>query len=317
MRASASDAEIARILGIRHHVVRRAIGIFLERGIFIQRSAFVDPFVLGLHHETTLISLPSESQRHYGKLRELLANSEESVAVIEHGGPSQLEVRTYTRGPAHLQAFFEDLAKKFPHPFRITGTLTILEQEYSGVWEPGSQPKMEGSMGYAAIGAQRQQVQLDEVDHSILSALCNAKYLNWKQLAQHLSMPVSTLSYRIAALEKARVIQGHYYVVDVKVFHDLPILLHVSGKVMTERERFELKKFCRLHPKVAWMSVFFGAQAAEMLVRVQSYDEARTIMAEASQHLAGVADSLHMTAPIKFFKWSDYPFKRHETLTGR
>jgi DNA-binding Lrp family transcriptional regulator len=136
MQANASEADIARLLRVREYTVRAAIGMFLERRVFIQRSAFVNPYALGLHHDATRLSLPLESQKHYAKFREILAHAEESVSVIEHGGAFQLELRTYTRCAEHLQAFYESLAEKFPYPFRIHGSMKVLEQEYSGILDP-------------------------------------------------------------------------------------------------------------------------------------------------------------------------------------
>jgi hypothetical protein len=107
------------------------------------------------------------------------------------------------------------------------------------------------------------------------------------------------------------VIQGHYYVLDVKVFNDMPILLQISSRALKEAERAAIRKFCRLHPKVAWMSLLFGSISAEMLVRVQSHEEARAIMSDISDHFVGVIDRVYMTPPLKFFKWSDYPFKKY------
>lgn len=316
MQATASESEIARLLGVREHIVRRTIRMFLDSGVFIQRSAFVNPFALGLTHQSTLLSLPLESQKQYSKFREILATSEESVAVIEHGGPCQLELRTYTRDSYHLQTFFEGLTKRFPHPFHIHESLTILEQEYSGIPAPDLAPKTRPLLGYSPLPPGSKAARLEERDHEILSVLCNSKYLNWNQVARELSMPTSTLTYRVGNLEKSGVIQGHYYVVDVKVFNDLPILIQVSSKALKEEERLALKKFCRLHPKVAWMSIFFGSQSAEMLVRVQNHDEARAVLSDLATHFVGIITSARMTAPLKFFKWSDYPFRKYATLTG-
>jgi DNA-binding Lrp family transcriptional regulator len=290
--------------------------MFLDSGILIQRSAFVNPFMLGLTHQTTLLSLPLESQKYYSNFRDLLARSEESVAIIEHGGNRQIEVRTYTRGPSHLQHFFDSLATTFAHPFHIQESLTILEHEYPGISSPDLASRKRPPLGYAPLPDGSMAVKLEERDHAILSALCNSKYLSWNQVARELSMPTSTLTYRIANLEKSGVIQGHYYVRDVTVFKDLPILLQVLSRALKAEERLAIKKFCRIHPKVAWMSMFLGSQSAEMLVIVQNYDEARSVISDFSTHFAGSIDSVQMTAPLKFFKWSDYPFRNYETLVG-
>lgn len=316
MQATASESEIARLLGVREHIVRRTIRMFLDSGVFIQRSAFVNPFALGLTHQSTLLSLPLESQKHYTKLRETLANAEESVAVIEHGGPFQLELRTYTRDAYHLQKFFSDLAKKFPYPFHIHESLTILDHEYSGTPCPDLPPKARPILGYAPLPPGSKATRLEERDHAILSVLCNSKYLNWNQVARELSMPTSTLTYRVANLERAGVIQGHYYVLDATVFKDLPLLIQVSSRALQEEERLAIKKFCRLHPKVAWMSTFLGSQSAEMLVRVQNHDEARAVLSDIATHFVGIISSARLTAPLKFFKWSDYPFRKYATLSG-
>lgn len=311
MQASKSEAEIARDLGMRMHTVRRTIQMFLERKIFIQRSAFVNPFVLGLTHHSTLLSLPLGSQKHYLKFRHILANIEGAVAVIEHGGAHQLELRTYTNSLWHLQNIFDAIAKEFEYPFRIHESLTILEHEFPGLspWNP--LPKEQRIFGYGPLPGRSEAIQLDERDHAILSTLCNSKYMSWNQVAREVSMPTSSLTYRIAHLEKLGVIQGHYYVVDVRMFNDLPILLQVSSRALKVEDRNAIKNFCRLHPKVAWMSILFGSLSAEMLVRVQSHEEARSIISDMSNQFLGTIDSVYMTAPLKFFKWSDYPFKKH------
>jgi DNA-binding Lrp family transcriptional regulator len=186
----------------------------------------------------------------------------------------------------------------------------ILEHEYPGLSPLVPLARNWPILGYAALAKGTAAIKLEERDHAILSALCNSKYMSWSQVARELAMSTSTLTYRIANLEKLGGIQGHYYVVDVKIFNDLPILLHVSSIALKEEHRIAIKKFCRLHPKVAWMSILFGSISAEMLVRVQSHEEDRAIISDFSNEFVGIVDSVYMTAPLKFYKWSDYPFKR-------
>ena len=310
MQANASEAEMARLLGIREHIVRRTVRMFLERKIFIQRSAFVNPFVLGLTHHSTKLSLPLESQKYYLKFRDILASVDGSVAVIEHGGAHALELRTYSHGLSHLQSIFETIAKQFSHPFHIHESLTILEHEYPGLSPSGQLDQDRPILGFGPLPAGSAAIQLEERDHAILFALCNSKYMSWNQVARELSMPTSTLIHRIANLEKKGVIQGHYYVLDVKVFNDLPVLLQVSSRVLKEDDRLAIREFCRLHPKIAWMSILLGSISAEILVRVQSHEEARAIMSDISDRFVGMIDRVYMTPPLKFFKWSDYPFKK-------
>jgi DNA-binding Lrp family transcriptional regulator len=258
-----------------------------------------------------MLSLPLESQKHYAKFRDVLASVDGSVAVIEHGGAHQLELRTYSPSSWHLQNIFETIGQNFLHPFHIHESLMILEHEYSGLSPTAPIAKNRPILGFGPHPPGSIAIQLEERDHAILFALCNSKYMSWNQVARELSMPASTLTNRIANLEKKGVIQGHYYVLDVKVFNDLPILLQVSSRVLKEDDRLAIREFCRLHPKVAWMSILLGSISAEILVCVQSHEEARAIMSDISDRFAGVIDRVYMTPPLKFFKWSDYPFKKY------
>jgi DNA-binding Lrp family transcriptional regulator len=258
-----------------------------------------------------MLSLPLESQKHYVRFRDILASVDGAVAVIEHGGAHALELRTFSHGLFHLQSIFETIAKQFSHPFHIHESLTILEHEYPGLVPLGPLAKDRPILGFGPLPAGARTIHLEERDHAILFALCNSNYMTWNQIARELSIPTTTLTHRIANLEKWGVIQGHYYVLDVKVFNDMPILLQISSRALKEAERAAIRKFCRLHPKVAWMSLLFGSISAEMLVRVQSHEEARAIMSDISDHFVGVIDRVYMTPPLKFFKWSDYPFKKY------
>jgi DNA-binding Lrp family transcriptional regulator len=80
------------------------------------------------------------------------------------------------------------------------------------------------------------------------------------RLARHLCMPASSLTYRVQNLEKLGVIVGHYYIVDVKALNELPVCLKVQSKVLSAKEKQRLRIFCQKHPRIAWITFFFGAQ---------------------------------------------------------
>lgn len=316
MQADTPETEIARLLDVREHTVRRTIMSCFESGILLRRSVFINPHVLGLTYNVATISLPLKSQKFQKSFLELLVSAEESVAVYELGGESQCDLRFLTRSGDHRKRFLEQIAERFPHPFHIRSSFVIEEQEYSGISEPEMPKDAIPLFRFGPLPAGNKALEISEQDHLILSSLSNGSFRNLGQLARHLSLAPSTLNYRIQSLEKSGIILGHYYIVDFKALHQLPIWVRVNSKVLREKEKQAILKFCRAHPRVAWMSLFFGGQSAEIFLRVSSFAEASSIVTEISSHFEGIVDSVAMEPQIQFHKFSTYPFRQYGTLVG-
>ena len=158
--------------------------------------------------------------------------------------------------------------------------------------------------------------RIDDIDHGILSALANQSYLNLEQVARVLRMPATTLRYRILNLEDAGVITGHFYLMDPKVFNDIPICLQIRSRSLRESEKESLKRFALQHPRISWIGFFLGEQSAEIYTLVQNYEEAQSVIADLGAQFKDVIDSAHITPQLNFYKYSTYPFQRYETLIG-
>ena len=317
MQADATESDIARILKIRESTVRTAIRMFLDKGILVRRSIFVDPIILGLSHYIIPLSLPLNAAKKKKQLIKALAEAEETAAVYELGGEFQIEARVYVRNVLHLEEYLERIASQFPEHLHIGSLLSIVHHEYSGVWHADAAPKARPLFNYGASVSPRKICTIDEQDHVILAALANLYYLSIRQVARALSIPPSTLSYRISHLEKIGVIKGHYYIVDVKVFRESPYFLQVKSRVLTSAEKFAFRRFCQLHPRIPWMSFLLGERTAEILARVANHDEATAIVEELSHHFGDVLGAITMTPLSNFFKFSTYPLRKYSTLTGR
>ncbi len=314
LQANAPESAIARLLDVREHVVRRTMMILFESGILLRRSIFINPFMLGLSYHVVTISLPSKAQKHQKSFMELLASADETVAVYELGGETQCELRFLSRGAEHCKRFFERIAERFPHPFHIRESFLIEEQEYSGIWEPDMPKSGLPLLRFGPHASRSLEPYISEQDHTILSSLANGSFRTLGQLARNLSISPSTLTYRIQSLEKSGIIVGHYYIVDFKVLNEFPISLRIKSKVLKKTEKKALQDFCRAHPRIAWMSLFFGGQSAEIFLRVGSFAQASSIVAEISSYFEGIVDSVAMEPQIHFHKFSTYPFRQYSSL---
>jgi DNA-binding Lrp family transcriptional regulator len=251
---------------------------------------------------------------HREAFLEQLVSLEESCAVAELGGEGLFEVRILASGRDHLDKIFQALAQTSPVPFNIRGCMTVLEQDYSGTSTPGSKKGPIHSLHFGAVPSSRSRCQLDEKDHSILSALANQRYLNFQEVSRALNLPSATLTYRIEKLEKVGVIKGHYYVMDPKVFREMPIALHIRSRVLTSKERTALTNFCRAHHRISLISFLFGEHSIEIYTLVQDQKEVRAVLADLSRHFGDILDSAQMVPQISFYKYTLYPFKSYGTI---
>lgn len=315
LNANAAISDIARMLDLRDHIVRRAVELFFESKVFLRRSTWVNPFQLGLDHHVVHLELPLQSIQARDLFLKLLGDVEETGAVVELGAEAQFELRLITRGPSHLSQFFERLSDSFPHPFKVLRCLTTLELEYSGPSEAGLS-HLWRPLRVGPIASQPHPQQLDETDHRVLSALANLNYLNLKQLSRLVDIPPTTLQYRVARLEASGVISGHFYVMDPKVFNDIPVAIQVRSRAFTQREKDQLKRFAHHHCRIAWVSFFLGEQSAEVYTLVSGFEEAQRVISDLSKEFGSVIDSVHMTPQLSFSKYSTYPYLNYSTLTG-
>jgi DNA-binding Lrp family transcriptional regulator len=316
LQANKSAADISRELGLREHAVRRGISSLLDQGVFLRRSVWVDPHVLGLNLYVVQVELPLKSMIHRDAFLELLVSLEESCVVAELGGEGLFEVRILATGREHLDDLFQSLAQASPAPFRIRACVTVLEQEYSGTSETGSKTTSRTSLYFGPLRPGSSLHRLDEKDHSILSALANHRYLNLQEVSRAVKLPPATLMYRVDKLEKAGVIKGHYYVMDPKVFKEMPIALHIRSRVLTQKERSALMDYCRAHPRISLISFLFGELSIELYTLVHDQKDVHTVIADLSRHFGDILEMPQTVPQISFAKYTLYPFKSYQRVLG-
>lgn len=309
LHAEKSVPEIGRLLGIRDHIVRRTILMFFEKKIFLRRSAYINPHMLGLTLYVVHITLPLISAKSRRKLLEILTSIDEACSVAELGGEGQFEVRLLARNRDHLSEVFEGLALKLPFPFRIHRCLTVLESDYSGTMDRHDPRDPASTLHFGPLPDNSIIYKLDDKDHAVLSALANQNYLSLNEVARSLSMPAASLQYRVERLEKAGVIVGHYYVMDPQVFSEAPIGLQIKSRVLTRKEKESLRVFCRSHPRIAWITFFAGEQSAEIYTLVREHAEAHSVIGDLSVRFGDILESASMIPQLSFAKYSMYPFK--------
>jgi DNA-binding Lrp family transcriptional regulator len=309
LQANRSVSAISREVGLREHVVRRTIESLLEQGVFLRRSIWVNPHALGLTLHIVRVELPLKFMNRREAFVKHLVSLDESCAVAELGGEGLFELRVLVTGRGHLDRLLQTLAQTSPAPFSIRACLTVLEQDYSGTIEPGNNTTISHSLHFGSLPPNSATFRLKERDHEILFTLANSSYLHLHDASRALQLAPTTLAYRVEKLEKAGVIKGHYYVMDPKVFMEMPIALHIRSRALTSKERAALMSFCRSHPRISLISFLCGEPSIELYTLVREYQEVRNVIADLSRNFSDLFESIHAIPQVSFAKYTLYPFK--------
>jgi DNA-binding Lrp family transcriptional regulator len=313
LNANKSVSELSRLLKMNRHTVHKAISTFFEKKIFIRRSIYVDHHMLGLTMHVVLVSLSPEGLKARDKFINLLCSCDEVGTTVELGTGEEFEIRIFTRNRDDLAMFFDSLAARFPHPFYIRSCLMAFESEYFGGLAGLPSIKSDRPLCFEPLRATEPPCELDDKDHIILSTLANFQYLNLQEVARALGMPSSSLQYRIEKLETSNVIKGHFYILDPKVFGELPFGFRIKARALTPVARQTLRTFCREHPLITWITFFVGDQSAEIYTLAPNFGLTQSVLTDLMDRFGDSLESTQIRPQLNFHKFSTYPYKRHPT----
>lgn len=313
LQAGRSHSEIARLLGIREHTVRRTVALLEGKKVFLGRRIFVNPYAFGMTQYIVFLLLPARAQQYRAAFRKALCDSEQAGAVVELGGEFEFGVQVYARDIRHLQKFFDEISRAFPHRYVIQECLPAIETEYSGLADPIPELSPPPVLRFGPV---QRVASISELDSRVLYALANTTYHSLQDVARSLSLPATTLSYRIEALEDAGVIAGHYHLMDPEVLGELPMTILAKSKTLVPSERDALCDYCRAHPRIAWITFFMGRYSAEIFVRASNYDSANSLVREILTRFPELFESLNLVPQLSFPKYTMYPFRSHSSLTA-
>ena len=313
LQANRSVAELSRMLHLRDHTVRRAISSFFEKEIFIRRSIYVDPHMLGLTMHVALLSLSSEALKARDAFVQLLCSCDEVGAVVELGTGEEFEVRIFTLNRDHLTFFFDSLATRFPQAFHIRSCSMAFESEYFGRVANLPPTSTRRALRFEPLSPDVNVHELDDKDHAVLSTLANYQYLNLQEVAKALSMPASSLQYRVSRLEASKVIKGHFYIIDPKAFGEMPFALRIKARVFTPTMRKTLSAFCSDHPLITWITFFIGEQVAEVYMLAPNFGGTQSVLNDLTVRFGDILESVQVSPQLSFHKFTTYPYKTFPT----
>jgi DNA-binding Lrp family transcriptional regulator len=307
-RADASIREIAQLLNLREHIVRRSIQSLIDKKVYLRRSVFIDPYKIGLSifiMQISFFGISAQQRSHYIKA---LCSRKGTISLAELGGEGQFELRILCKGAAALADYFEKLVEELKIRCKVVSCYQVTETEYSGRRICHTDDRVSKFFSVQSSALHEPFCQLSSNEEELLSHLANSSYMSYQELSRIIKIPLTTLTYRIQRLEERGIIVGHFYIINPKVVGELPFVIHIRSRLLTRAEKECIKVFCRQHSWITSVTFFAGEQIIELYSLVHDFAETQNIITQLSTTFGEIFESVQVLPQLEFYKYSMYPF---------
>lgn len=305
LQAGHSSEQIARQIGLKNHTVRRIVERLKDRKVLLGSRAYVNTSPLGFQAHQVLFSLPGASSEQHTKLVSRVSTLDGVCLFSELSGDPQYEMHLLARDSRDAIRVLDSLQETAPQ-IQVYSLSIVHEQFYSGTLGY----LLRDSKEYKPLryGATGEVLEVDGLDHALLSLLANETVSSNRTLSQRLKVPQTTIAHRIGSLEKRGLIAGYYHLCDFKPLGLLPVVALLRTSLLSGSTRAKLIKFCNRHPLIAYVDLMVGAFSGRVFIRAGSYEEARNVVSELQEHFSHEIQSIRVMPQLRFMRHSTYPF---------
>lgn len=261
LRANVSITELQGELGMSDHAIRRALKRLVENGVIAPRT-LINVHPLGFDKAGVFFSLGTGEPAKRQAALHFIGSLESVVSLYELSGEHEYFAVLATRGAMALADTLSDIAENVEsfeqRAISMRISLSLYQRTYLS--EPGQE---RGFVRYHMTG---ESVKILPDDIAIIEALDEHGVLTPAGVARIVNQPVSSVAYRMARLERHKVICGYLYHVRPAALglssHHVLIACRNYGRKMQER----LHAFCLREPNIAIFAHCLGSWQFELRV---------------------------------------------------
>jgi DNA-binding Lrp family transcriptional regulator len=302
--ADAPIPTVAAALGVKQSSVRHALQRMTERGV-CRRFALINQSTLGYigYDVTTALAFRHADERT--KFFAHLSKSPEIPEVVETGGPFHCAFTVCSQSPADVEQYLQALGERFGPIFVNENIGVCLRYSiFSPKFLLGRKKALKDIVTVPALPI---DPKIDAVDRKIISALANNGSASYRDLARSLDIPISTLSYRIKALEKNGTFLGYIYLVDARQFDHESFLIYLSLKSNTAELRKKIFDFCHSEVYITYLIEWLGYWQYGIGVIAPASTQASDIVNELYARFGAAFNELSLFPILKYHKVSGFP----------
>lgn len=285
--ARMSYSALSKGLSMPEETVRYRTNALVRSGIIKNFLTIFDAGKLGVSYYKILMKLHNVDEAGVEGISRHLLGQEAVNWVARLDGMFDL---AFTIRVAHLQdlsMFLDALREKF---YRFIHRLVMavnIEVDFFAreYLVPGSKRQKGSSAIYTVSGT---EMKIDELDRSILRVLSNKPRISAKDLAATFSVSAPTISSRISAMERAKVITGYRLLLDSALtgHFNYYVLLYLN---MLSKERLSaFTGYCKSQPNITYFIKALGEWDYELNIEAETVGQYRTLMMNLTKEFSDI-----------------------------
>ena len=305
LQAELSAPKLAATLGMKEASVRRALTKLIDDKILIPLT-YINVYALGLRYYDIWFSLSPGFSEKKPSLLDWLVGNELTAYVGEFAGDYDIKLSILVKDPVQFEDFFFSLTETFG---KIIGEKSFaLKTSLTDFPLPLLDPES-AKIDALAINTASAIEVIDEMDHSILSALSARKSMSNLALARELGVPESTLKYRIDKLKERGVITGHRYLFDATLCNMQYFAFTISVDGLSREFDTTFRSFCHQHPNAYAMERCIGAWDYEVSAVFDNPSSVKDFTDSLCTSFKNIAIRVRPISMLKHHKVSQYPLR--------
>ncbi len=312
MHGGVPVAQLARMVGCREHVVRRAISKFYENGL-IARRVMINCMTLGYSSFHIYASLSSEGQRKKKEVIAHLVGSARTSTVLEVGGEYDLFTSVIVESARELAQFSEDVTSKFGPVFARKDIAVTIRHSVFGEKLLTTNPKL---FAECSIEAVDQPKQVDDLDRRILFLVGAPDFSTLAKVARSIGVPLSTVEYRFNRLKADGVICGDMHEIKGELVGLSNFLILLSMEGLSDTRKDEFHRFARLYPNITHFAYEVGHWDCMLGVAVFTPTELNNLVDLIRKKFGEFITNIKSFAMFNAHKVRDYPLDPERVSLG-
>lgn len=304
-RGELSIAALSKELKQREHKVRYALDRLREQRV-LWPHFFINPSALGYTEYQLFVSLTT----HSAAARERFIAAVRACAQVSWfgavGGPFEFDIMLCARSTQEVAAFLDTLSATLKRvDYRKMVALQLAMTYFA--------PKYLGGRSFPVpalrYGSTQEAPRLDALDRRILAALVNANGMPYSHIARQLSVPTTTLLYRVKTYKQRGILGGVGYFINAFQLGFHPYLFLIELTRSSTLLRKKLHTFCLKHRNVTYLIENLGAWDYQLGARFEDPRHVTIFLDEFRQdfeEVVGNITSMPVFEPLQL-EWNPFP----------
>ena len=304
-RAQSPLSEIRALTGLREHQLRYVLDRLHARGIILGRSAFVDVYPLGFTYFSLSFSFHPDRQAKSREIVDAFLASPHVAFMGLVGGEYQYLVTLCVRRVDEVHTFLETLSRAFGNFMLDKSVGAHISFYLYGRKYLTSRKLPYPVLAYGSRG--QDEYQLSPLDRKLLSIWSLDSNRSIRDISRELSQPASTLHRHQQALERAEILKGDRYRINLQAVGALQFKILVFGRGIDPEVTAEMEKLCRRDPVVVRFISCLGSWNYEIDIELIEAEQVNDFLQRLFERFGREINSVKVLQIFRHLKFAGYP----------